>query len=161
MWGSLLYQLQLAADSVGRKRGLSITIVLVMSLAGGMWIFGVCRYLRHHGPYPDLSPGLHQVDLSHGETPNAVRVRGSLHTTAGWATHTRVSYPEYLTLARSGVPARQTATVRSRLLIAGSEGTDEPVTLTGLLLWLGALLGTLLPAHRAAQIPPSTAARGV
>jgi putative ABC transport system permease protein len=36
----------------------------------------------------------------------------------------------------------------------------RPVTLTGLLLWLGAMLGTLLPAHRAAQIPPSTAARG-
>jgi putative ABC transport system permease protein len=36
----------------------------------------------------------------------------------------------------------------------------RPVTLTGLLLWMGAMLGTLLPAHRAAQIPPSTAARG-
>jgi putative ABC transport system permease protein len=37
----------------------------------------------------------------------------------------------------------------------------RPVTLTGLLLWMGAMLGTLLPAHRAAQIPPSTAARGL
>jgi putative ABC transport system permease protein len=128
VWGSLIYQLQLATDSVGRKRGLSITIVVVLSLAGGMWIFGVCRYLRHHGPYPDLSPGLHQVDLSHGETPNAVRMHGSLHTTAGWATHTRVSYPEHLTLAGGGMGTRQTATVRSRLLIAATSGTDDVTT---------------------------------
>jgi putative ABC transport system permease protein len=123
MWGPLVYQLQLAVASLGRKRGVSLTIVVVLSLAGGMWTFGVCRYLRHHGPYPALSPHLHQIDLSHGETPTAVRGRGTTHTTAGWATHTRVSFPEYLTLAKSGIPARQTATFRSRLLIARPEGT--------------------------------------
>ena len=121
MWGSFVYQLQLALDSVVRKRGVSITIVCVLSLAGGLWTFGVCRYLRHHGPYPDLSPALHQVDLAHGETPTAVRTRGTTHTTAAWATHTRVSFPEYSTLAGSGIPRRQTATFRSRLLIANAD----------------------------------------
>ena len=37
----------------------------------------------------------------------------------------------------------------------------RPLALTGLLLWVGAMLGTLLPAHRAAQIPPSSATRGL
>jgi putative ABC transport system permease protein len=121
VWGSFFYQLQLAIDSVVRKSGVSITIVAVLSLAGGLWTFGVCRYLRHHGPYPDLSPALHQVDLSHGETPTAVRQRGTTHTTAAWATHTRVSFPEYVTLAGSGIPRRETGTFRSRLLVAAAD----------------------------------------
>ena len=101
-----------------RATALSSTIVIGLALAGGMWTFGVSRYLRHHGPYPRLSPALHQVDLSHGETPTLVRSPGSTHTTASWATHTRVSFPEYSVLAGSGLPLRGTATFRSRLLVS-------------------------------------------
>jgi putative ABC transport system permease protein len=118
VWRLARYQLRLALEGVRRRPGLSLTIVVVLSLAGGMWTFAVVRYLRHHGPYPDLSPALHQVELSHGEAPLPVRSPGSTHTTAGWATHTRVSFPEYQRLAASGIPTRQTGSFRSRLLLA-------------------------------------------
>jgi putative ABC transport system permease protein len=126
VWRLVRYQLHLALEGVRRKPGLSLTIVVVLSLAGGMWTFAVVRYLRHHGPYPDLSPTLHQVELSHGEAPLPVRGQGSTHTTAGWATHTRVSFPEYQRLAASGVPTRHTASFRSRLLVSPPAGAADP-----------------------------------
>jgi putative ABC transport system permease protein len=119
VWRLLRYQVRLAIEGVRRKPGLSLTIVVVLSLAGGMWTFSVVRYLRHHGPYPDLSPALHQVELDHGETPTLVRGQGTTHTTASWATHTRVTFPEYQRLAAPGV-GRQTATFQTRLLVAPS-----------------------------------------
>jgi putative ABC transport system permease protein len=116
------YQLRLAVRGIRRNPGLSLTLAVVLSLAGGMWTFSVCRYLRHYGPFPPLSPGLHQVDLPHRGTPTEVRARGSTHTTASWATHTRVSFPEYQALAASGIAAQQVATFRARLLVSNPEG---------------------------------------
>jgi putative ABC transport system permease protein len=114
----LAYQFRLAARGLRWRPGLSVTTAVVLSLVGGMWTFSVCRYLRHYGPFPALSPALHQVDLLHRGPPAEVRALGSTHTTADWATHTRVSFPEYQALASSGIPARQAASFRSRLLVA-------------------------------------------
>ena len=117
VWGLLRYQLRLALEGIRRKPGLSLTIVLVLSLAGGMWTFAVVRYLRHHGPYPTLSPALHQVELSHGEAPLPVRGTDSTHTTlAGPPTPGKL--PEYRLLADSAAPSQQTGSFRSRLLVA-------------------------------------------
>ena len=107
-----------------RQAGYAVAILIVLSLAGGMWTFGVCRYLRHHGPYPALSPTLHQVELAHRETPTITRIQGSTHTTASWATHARVSFPEYRKLAGTGIPARETATYRARLIVSGPDGSE-------------------------------------
>jgi len=122
----LLYQLRLAIFGLRRQAGYGLAILVVLALAGGMWTFGVCRYLRHHGGYPDLSPTLHQVELAHLETPTITRAQGNTHTTATWATHTRVSFPEYRQLAGSGIPARETGTYRSRLLVASPRGGAVP-----------------------------------
>jgi putative ABC transport system permease protein len=116
------YLLRLALRGLRRNPGLSVTMVVVLSLAGGMWTFSVCRYLRHFGPFPALSPALHQVELPHRGTPSEVRTRGSTHTTASWATRTRVSFPEYQVLAGSGIPARQVGTFRARLLVSTAQG---------------------------------------
>ena len=104
---------------------MSVTLVVILSLAGAMWTFGVVRYLRHHGPHPDLGEALYQVDLVHAETPGVARGPGSTHTTAAWATHTRVSFPEYSLLAASGIPPRQAASFRSRLLVSTRDGARD------------------------------------
>jgi putative ABC transport system permease protein len=120
-----LHQLGLALEGIRRKPALSATVVVILSLAGAMWTFGVVRYLRHHGPYPPLTPTLHQVDVAHGENPQVARAQGSTHTTASWATHTRVSFPEYSLLSASGIPPRQTGSFRARLLVSTRDGTRE------------------------------------
>jgi putative ABC transport system permease protein len=118
-----LYQLRLVVQGLRRHPGRSLAIVVGLALAGAMWTFGVCRYLRHHGPYPALSPHLHQVDVAHQETPAITRLHGNTHTTAGWATHTRISFPEYQALQGSGIPTRETATFRARLLASNPEAS--------------------------------------
>jgi putative ABC transport system permease protein len=122
-----LHQLDLAVGGIRRELALSATVVVILSLAGAMWTFAVVRYLRHHGPYPRLSPALHQVDVSHGETPPAARAPGSTHTTASWATHTRVSFPEYSLLSASGIPPRQSGSFRAPLLVSTRDGVRDAV----------------------------------
>jgi putative ABC transport system permease protein len=116
-----LYQLRLVVQGMRRHPGRSAAIVVSLALAGAMWTFGICRYLRHHGAYPPLSQDLHQVDIAHDETPAITRMHGNTHTTAGWATHTRISFPEYLALQGTGIPTREVATTRARLLVSNPE----------------------------------------
>jgi putative ABC transport system permease protein len=120
-----LYQWRLVVQGLRRHPGRSLVIVVGLAMAGAMWTFGVARYLRHHGPYPALTPHLHQVELAHHETPAITRMHGNTHTTASWATHTRVTFPEYLALHGSGIPTRETGTYRARLLAANPLGRGE------------------------------------
>ena len=126
MGGLFLYQLRLVAIGLRRQIGYALAILLALALAGAMWTFAVCRYLRHHGPYPALSPDLHQVELAHRQTPTIARIQGSNHPTAAWATHTRLSFPEYRRMAGTGIPSLEAASYRARLLVAGPQAGREP-----------------------------------
>jgi len=113
----LLYHVRLAGLSMRRDPGLSATIVAVMTVVAGIFSTGLLHYLRFYGPVPEPAPGLHHAEVGtaastlpdafHGTTaaPNAIGAR------------MRASYPDYLLLAGSHIPARQTGTFRARVLV--------------------------------------------
>jgi putative ABC transport system permease protein len=115
-----VYHLRLAARSLRRNTNLAFAMFLCLGLAAGLWASTIEHFLRFSGPGRPLPPGLHQVELPHTTSLG----RSLAHTNAepsAWAARTRVSFPEYELLAGSGVARRQTATVRSRLLVAADQ----------------------------------------
>jgi putative ABC transport system permease protein len=115
--GLVLYQLQLAARDVRRNRALSFGVIMSLALGTGLWNTAVQAYLRAYGPAPALPASLHQVEMAHRTTLDR-SLDKSLAMFAMVVPHTQVSFPEYQVLAGSGVPTRQTGTLRAHLLIA-------------------------------------------
>jgi putative ABC transport system permease protein len=113
-----LYNLRLAVHGLRRNAGFSCAIAAGLALASGICSANFTLYLRWYTPRPPLSPVLHQVELPHGR-PSASPFIGGSPQLASWTGRLRVTYPEYETLAASRIPARQTATTRARLLVAG------------------------------------------
>ncbi len=116
------YHTRLAWRSLRRDPGLSATIVIVLAVAACIFSTALIHYLRLYGPRPALSPGLHQVEIGVDDRTLRVAFVGSTAAPSRLAPHTRVSFPDYQLLASSGIPARQTATFRSRLWIAAGGG---------------------------------------
>jgi putative ABC transport system permease protein len=114
--GLLAYNLRLAARGLQRTRGLAITSVLALGLASAAFTASVGANLHFYPTRPSLPPTLYQVELPHART--LVRPYRQIgYEIPSWAARTRVSYPEYLALAGTGVPTRQTGTLRARLLV--------------------------------------------
>jgi putative ABC transport system permease protein len=114
------YHTRLAWRSLRRDPGLSATIVIVLAVAACIFSTALIHWLRLYGPRPALSPGLHQVEI---DVDDRTLVQAFIASTAAptrLAAHTRVSFPNYQVLARSGIPSQQMATFRSRLWIASS-----------------------------------------
>jgi putative ABC transport system permease protein len=114
---ALAYQLQLAARDVRRNGVLSIGVMVCLALGTGLWNAAVEVYLRTYGPAPALPSSLHQVQLPHRTTLSR-SLQKSLAAFAAAVGPTQVTFPEYQLLAASGVPTRQTGTLRSHLLVA-------------------------------------------
>jgi putative ABC transport system permease protein len=119
MW---LYLLRQAWLSLRRDRALSGSIVLCLALATSVWAMSLTHFLRVYGPRADADPDLHQVELVHGTTRHVAK-SGSFGTLL--VAQTRVSYPEYELLAKTGIPTRETATMRSRVTVG-----DEPTAVS-------------------------------
>jgi putative ABC transport system permease protein len=115
------YHLRLAARSLRRNANLSLAMFISLALATSLWGAVIEHYLRIYGPPVPLSPGLHQVELPHSTTLRQALGNSNAAPSAN-ATRLRVTYPEYEALAGTGIPARQTAAVRSRLLVATGDG---------------------------------------
>lgn len=114
----LPYHARLAARSLRRDPGLSATVVIVMGVASGIFCFAMMHYLRIYGPRPRLSADLHQVEiLTDGPRTLELAFSGSSAEPSRMAVRSRVSFPDYRVLSTSGLPARQTATFRTRLLV--------------------------------------------
>ena len=120
------YRLRLAVRDVRRNPGLSLAIFAGMALASCIWTTANCHYLRIHGDFPALTPALHQVEIRHPRTPVTGNDWG-MQAAGGLIARTHVSYPEYQVLAGSGIPSRQSASMRSRMLLARGP-TDAAVT---------------------------------
>jgi putative ABC transport system permease protein len=120
------YRLRLAVRDVRRNPGLSLAIFAGLALASCIWTTANCHYLRIHGDFPALAPALHQVEVRHPRTPMGGN-DWSLQAAGGLIARTHVSYPEYQVLAGSGIPSRQSASMRSRMLLARGP-TDAAVT---------------------------------
>jgi putative ABC transport system permease protein len=111
------YHLRLALRGIRRARGLSTAMFVGTVLATSIWTTIFCHYLRFYGPRPALAPSLHQVELPHTSTLDTA-FGGSNAEPSAWAARTRVTYAELELLAGSGIPARETSSLRARLLAA-------------------------------------------
>ncbi len=116
------YHTRLAWRSLRRDPGLSATIVIVLAVAACIFSTALIHYLRLYGPRPELSPGLHQVEIGVDDRTLRLAFVGSTAAPSRLAPHTRVSFSNYQVLAASGIPARQMATFRSRLWVASDGG---------------------------------------
>jgi putative ABC transport system permease protein len=115
----LPYHLRLALRSLRRDTGLSATIVVVLALAAGIFCTSIMHYLRNYRPSTTLAPSLHQVEIARANEALVVAFAGSNAAPNLIAARQRVSFPMYRVLAASGLPARQTGTFRSRVLVGG------------------------------------------
>ncbi len=126
LWSSLKYQLRLAIVSLRRDRQLTIAVFVCLALGSGMWTMVLAHYILENPPVPALPPGLHHVELDH---PRALALDPGVQR-RGWHARTRVTFPELMLLAGSGIPTRQTATFRSALLVAPGPSPQVPAQLT-------------------------------
>jgi putative ABC transport system permease protein len=94
-----------------------VAIFLGLALSAGIWCTAICHYYRYYSPRPSLSPGLHHIEVAHVRSVERA-LGGDNALTNAWVGRTRVTWHEYEVLAASGVPARQFASYRSRLLLA-------------------------------------------
>jgi putative ABC transport system permease protein len=117
----LPYHARLALRSLRRDPGLSATIVVVLALAGGIFSMAVMHWVRAFERAGDMPASLHQVEIIQGHDTLSVAFDGTNAAPNVIAARSRVSYPMYRALASSGLPARQTATFRARVLVGGAE----------------------------------------
>lgn len=116
--GLFWYNLGLAARDIRRSPGLAITSVLALALACAAFTAALGASLHFYPPRPALPPALHQVELPHARS--LVRPYRSIgYEIPSWVGRTRLTYPEYLGLAGTGIPTRETGTLRARLLVGG------------------------------------------
>lgn len=120
----LPYHLRLAVRSLRRDPGLSAAIFLVMTVVAGLFCVCMMHFLRTHGPWPPASRYLHHVEILRAWGPGQEALDGTSSETSAIAMRMRISYPAYRTLAGSGIPARQTATFRARLLVRTAQRGD-------------------------------------
>lgn len=120
----LPYHLRLALRSLRRDPGLSAAIMLVMAVVGGLFCVCMMHFLRTHGPSPPASPDLHQVEVLRTWGSGQEALDGTSAETSAIAMRMRISYPSYRTLAGSGIPTRETATFRARLLVQSAQLPD-------------------------------------
>ena len=113
----LLYHLRLARLSVRRDPGLSATIVAVMTVVSGIFSTGLLHYLRFYGQVPEAAPRLHHAEVGTAALAWQEAFQGTIAAPNVLAARTRVSYPNYLLLAGSHIPARETGTFRGRVLV--------------------------------------------
>jgi putative ABC transport system permease protein len=119
----LAFQLRLAARDLRRHPGLSLAIFVGLSLSGAIWTTANCHYIRVRRELPDLGPSLHHVELDHRRGVARPR-EGPWDGMGGLAARLRVTAAEHAVLSGSGIPSRQAATGRARLLVAGG---DQPL----------------------------------
>ena len=121
------YHARLAAKSLRRDPGLSVTIVIVMAVVAGMFFTALIHYLRLYGPIAALPPGLHHVEVGQPAGKVLGIFVGTTAEPNAIAGRLRVSYPIYRRLSGSHIPARESATFRSRLLVTrgGPVSSDE------------------------------------
>jgi putative ABC transport system permease protein len=114
----LPYHLRLAMRSLRRDPGLSSTIVIVLSIAAGIFCTALMHYLRTYvGAAPALPASLHQVEIVRSHEALEAAFEGTNAAPNLVAARQRVSFPMYRTLAASGLPTRQTGTFRARVLV--------------------------------------------
>jgi putative ABC transport system permease protein len=113
----LPYHLRLALRSLRRDPGLSVTIVAVLAIAGGIFCTALLHYLRTYVEGPALSPTLHQVEIPAPLESLRVAFEGSNAEPNIVAARARVSYPVYRDLVSSGLEVKQTGTFRSRVIL--------------------------------------------
>ena len=123
----LPYHARLAAKSLRRDLGLSVTIVLVLGVASGIFCFASMHYLRIYGPRPHLSPALHQVEIV-GQAGALNAFIGTSAEPTLLAAHTRISFPNYRILSSSGIPTRDAVNFRVRILVGPSVAQTAGVT---------------------------------
>lgn len=116
----LPYHLRLALRSLRRDAGLSITIVVVLAVAAGIFCTALMHYLRTYGT-ASLRPSLHQVeiDVPHDTLEAAFKDTGNEPNVL--AQRQRTSFSIARVLAGSGLAVEQTATFRGRLLVEGED----------------------------------------
>jgi putative ABC transport system permease protein len=122
----LPYHLRLAVRSLRRDPGLSTTIVIVLAIAAGIFCTALMHYLRNYTADEDLPASLHHVEIVAQHEALAAAFEGSNAAPNIVAARERVSFPMVRLLAASGLPARQTATFRARVLVSGSSATSAP-----------------------------------
>jgi putative ABC transport system permease protein len=120
--GLFRYNLSLAGKSLRRDRGFSFAMVVSFAVAATIWAAASANYVRtYHAERPG-SPDLHHVELV--RAGRAFRVFRD-HTLAPFegTFRTRVSFPEYEALAGTGIPSREAATFRARVVVSGGTAT--------------------------------------
>jgi putative ABC transport system permease protein len=115
----LPYHLRLALRSLRRDPGLSTTIVVVLAIAAGIFCTALMHYLRNHQTTSSAPASLHQVEIAVAREALAAAFVGSNAEPNFIASRERVSFPMLRVLAASGLPTRQTATFRARVLVGG------------------------------------------
>jgi putative ABC transport system permease protein len=109
-----LYHLRQAVRSLRRDPGLSVAVVVGMTLATSMWSVTSAHYVRVFGPPVWASPALHQVEIAH---PRAVTWGQGSAAVGPPGQRVRVTYPEAELLSGSAAAPRTVTTYRSRLLV--------------------------------------------
>jgi putative ABC transport system permease protein len=118
-----LYHLRLASRSLRRDPGLSAGVLVGMMISTCMWTLTAAHYVRAHAPSTHYSGALYQVELPH---PGAAQVDPAGAFSVPFAPRTRLTMPETEALIASSIPSRQTATFRSRLLVAAAGQPPRP-----------------------------------
>jgi putative ABC transport system permease protein len=125
----LPYHLRLAVRSLRRDPGFSAIVVVVLALGGGIFCTAVMTYLRMYWADPPLSPSLHQVEIPVPRESLTAAFEGTNAEPNVVAARERLSFPMVRVLAGSGLPVRQTATFRGRVLVRGAKGLPQPLHL--------------------------------
>jgi putative ABC transport system permease protein len=123
----LPYHLRLALRSLRRDPGLSATIVLVLAIAAGIFCTALMHYLRNYQENEALPASLHHVEIVAQHEGLSAAFEGSTAEPNIVAARERVSFPMARLLAASGLPTRQTATFRARVLVRGAAGAPAPM----------------------------------
>lgn len=109
----LRYHLRLAWRSILRDRWYSLTMIFVLGLASGVSTLAFNVWLENGAVLPRLAPSLHHVEIGRPPPP----VRETINRPIPLFNRSRVSYPDYLRLAASGISARQTGSAQARVLV--------------------------------------------
>ena len=117
----LPYHVRLAVKSLRRDPGLSVTILVVMTVVAGIFCTGLLHYLRFYGRGPAVAPHLHHVEVDVSARALMDAFHGTTAAPNAIAGRMRVSYPNYRLLAGSHIPPRETGTFRSRLIVRRPE----------------------------------------
>jgi len=115
------YHVRLAAGSLRREPAMSVLILLALSIGAGIWSVAVTQYAHYYSLRVTLDPALHQVEILRPNDVLATFVDGvatdAALTPMSLLARTHVSYPEYRRLAGTGIPRRESAGIRSEVIV--------------------------------------------